>query len=102
MMGGDNTAARSRTQTERFQFGPWLLTSTKSHILKSEGTDRQRFESQLELPQFPEMIFADNILRIEHCEGFGLEFSALDALKLVDAHNDPLKVAVAEEWKEAR
>ncbi|KAK3098111.1 hypothetical protein FSP39_016204 [Pinctada imbricata] len=102
MMGGDGNESKSRKQTERFQFGPWLLCATKSHILKSEGQDRENFEAQLELPQFPEMIFADNILRIEHNSGFGLEFSALDALKLVDAHTDPLKVAVSQEWKEAR
>ena len=61
-----------------------------------------RFESQLELPQFPEMIFADNILRLQHEAGYGMEFNALDALKLVDAHHDPLKVAVSDAWREAR
>lgn len=48
------------------------------------------------------MIFADNVLRIQHDDGFGLEFTALDALRLVDADHDPLKVAVSEAWKEAR
>jgi type 2A phosphatase activator TIP41 len=61
-----------------------------------------RFESQLELPQVPEMIFADNILRMVHSDGYGIEFNALDALKGVDAHHDPLKVAVSQAWKEAR
>ena len=61
-----------------------------------------RFEGELELPQVPEMIFADNVLRLQHAAGFGVEFNALEALKLVDAHNDPLKVAVAQAWKEAR
>ena len=61
-----------------------------------------RFEGQLELPQVPEMIFADNVLRVEHQAGYGVEFSALDALKLVDAHHDFLKVAVSDAWREAR
>lgn len=102
MMGGDSTAAKSRSVTEKFQFGPWLCCSIKSHILKSEGPERERFESQLELPQVPEMVFADNLLRLEHIGGFGIEFRALDALKLVDPHNDVMKVAVSDAWREAR
>ena len=27
--------------TDQFQFGPWILTSTKSHILESEGPARE-------------------------------------------------------------
>ena len=50
----------------------------------------------------PEMIFAENVLRVKHSGGFGLEFNALDALKLVDAHNDLLKVAATKVWREAR
>lgn len=48
------------------------------------------------------MIFADNVLRVVHSDGFGIEFNALDALKRVDAHHDPLKVAVSQAWREAR
>ena len=61
-----------------------------------------RFEGQLELPQVPEMIFADNLLRVQHEAGYGIEFNALDALRCVDAHHDHMKVAVAQAWKEAR
>lgn len=61
-----------------------------------------RFEKELELPQLPEMVFAGNSLRLKHKGGFGIHFNALDALKLVDAHNDPLKVAAAKVWREAR
>nr|XP_022344260.1 TIP41-like protein [Crassostrea virginica] len=98
----DQVAARARAVTERFQFGPWSMMTVKSHILKSEGPTRERFESQLELPQVPEMIFADNVLRVVHDDGYGIEFNALDALKCVDAHHDPLKVAVSQAWREAR
>lgn len=48
------------------------------------------------------MVFADNVLRLEHDAGFGIEFSALDALKLVDALNDPWQVAAAQVWQQAR
>ena len=62
-----------------------------------------RFEATLApLPQIPEMTFDRNILRITHREGFGFEFSALDALKLVDAEHDHMKVAVSETWKATR
>ncbi|XP_046334004.1 TIP41-like protein [Haliotis rufescens] len=88
--------------SQQYQFGPWTLTSTKSHILESEGPEREKFESQLELPQLPEMVFADNTLHLQHQGGFGLAFTALGALKLVDAHRDPLKVAAAAEWQNAR
>ena len=56
----------------------------------------------MKLPQVPEMIFADNILRITHEGGFGIEFNALEALKLVDAEHDHLKVAMSKVWREAR
>ena len=62
-----------------------------------------RFEATLApLPQIPEMTFDRNILRVTHCEGFGLEFSALDALKMVDAEHDHMKVAVSDAWKSTR
>nr|CAG4638516.1 EOG090X07SL [Cyclestheria hislopi] len=48
------------------------------------------------------MVFPDNILRIEHPHGFGIEFNALDALKMVSDQEDTVKVAVANVWKEAR
>ncbi|KAL5010664.1 hypothetical protein ScPMuIL_012969 [Solemya velum] len=93
---------KTKHESEKFQFGPWVITATRSHILESEGELREKFESALALPQLPEMIFADNVLRLDHSSGFSLDFTALEALKLVDAHNDPLKVAVAQAWTEAR
>ena len=57
---------------------------------------------ELSLPQLPEMTFGGNKLSIQHASGFGIEFNAINALRLVDAHNDLMKVAMAKEWKESR
>ncbi|XP_022089894.1 TIP41-like protein [Acanthaster planci] len=93
------TSVRS-PRTEVFNFGPWAITSTKGHILKS--LQLERYHQELELPQLPEMIFGDNVLRIMNVGGYGIEFNAFDSLKRVDAHNDPIKVAAAQKWQEAR
>lgn len=58
--------------------------------------------SELELPSLPEMVFGENVLQINHAAGFGIQFNALDALKLVDNKHDLMKVAVAEEWQSKR
>ena len=62
-----------------------------------------RFEEELApLPQLPEMLFNDNVLRVIHNEGFGIEFNALDSLRSVDPSNDLMKVAAAESWQSTR
>ena len=62
-----------------------------------------RFEAELCIPQFPEMIYDKNILRIDHASGFSLEFNALNALKLVNSQHGPsFKVDGAAEWLAAR
>ncbi|XP_065532706.1 TIP41-like protein isoform X3 [Lathamus discolor] len=54
------------------------------------------------MPSLPEMMFGDNILRIQHDHGFGIEFNATDALKCVNNCQGMIKVACAEEWQESR
>ena len=61
-----------------------------------------RYDNKLELPQLPEMVFPENVLRVVHESGAGIEFNALDALALVNAHADPVKVAASAEWQNAR
>ena len=61
-----------------------------------------RISAELELPSLPEMVFGDNTLQIDHAAGFGIQFNALDALRLVDNKHDLMKVAVAEEWQNSR
>ena len=109
---------------ESLDFGCWRFYSRKSHILNSKCTspsqcetvpksasdsdkhklycDHCCFNKCLELPELPEMCFPQNCLSIEHSSGVKICFSAFEALKLVDAHNDKLKVQMAEKWKEER
>ena len=54
------------------------------------------------MPSLPEMLFGDNILRIQHTDGYGIEFNAIDALKRVNIMEDAVKVACAQEWQDSR
>lgn len=99
-----------------FEAGPFRVEVAKSHILKSscekgkaEGCEAGieacpvcRFGRELSLPSLPEMVFPRNCLRVVHASGCALEFCALEALRLVDCHQEPLKVAAAEEWGRSR
>ncbi|KAK8723536.1 hypothetical protein OTU49_011767, partial [Cherax quadricarinatus] len=104
-------------QCEVFVFGDWTLKVTKSHIMGSqcelpslctEDTEVDklcnlcRYERLLTLPSLPDMVFANNSLRIEHKCGGSITFSALDALRCVNDREDTLQVAHAQVWKEAR
>jgi len=110
---------QSQPQVQTFDFGPWTLNVSKSHILESQcrtpgacgavaEADTEglcafcRYSRVLSLPGLPEMCFPDNSLRIQHTAGYGLEFNALEALKTVNDHEDLLKVACASEWKNSR
>lgn len=59
-----------------------------------------RFLPQLHL--MPDMLFNNNLLRLEHFSGVGIEFNPLDALKAIEETKDPLRVAVADGWQSAR
>lgn len=61
-----------------------------------------RLADELHMPSLPEMMFGDNVLRIQHDHGFGIEFNATDALKCVNNCQGMIKVACAEEWQESR
>lgn len=54
------------------------------------------------MPSLPEMLFGDNVLRIQHTNSFGIEFNAIDALKRVNNLQHSLQVACAQEWQESR
>lgn len=107
-------SVNDETKSEHYVFGPWTITAIKSHILQSNCTQPNqcnddarctvcRYGSELLLPQTPDMVFGNNILQIRHTiGGFGIEFNALDALKMVNHTDDIMKVAISEAWKQAR
>ncbi|XP_061484251.1 TIP41-like protein isoform X2 [Rhineura floridana] len=61
-----------------------------------------RLAEELHMPCVPEMMFGDNVLRIQHESLFGIEFNATDALRCVNNSQGMVKVACAEEWQESR
>ena len=64
-----------------------------------------QYNTELELPQLPEMIFPNNklVLKVAGKEDFLIEFNTFDALKRVDAKNLPnVEVGPSAIWKEAR
>lgn len=90
------------TRTNNYQFNDWFIETAKGRILASKGEQREKYERDINLPHLPDMLFADNYMRLTHKCGFGLEFNAYDSLKLVDPKADLIKVSVAKEWKESR
>lgn len=117
-----NVAKLAAPQTESCQYGPWKFTATKSHILGSKCPSPDqckeiqrsgdsdvnlcelcRFVKLVKKPHLPDMIFNNNVLRLEHSSGAGVEFTALTALQqLRDSDHDNIQVAHAKEWREAR
>ncbi|KAF0696131.1 Aste57867_13107 [Aphanomyces stellatus] len=66
-----------------FRFRGWKIETQKKAALSTDG--RTRLSQDCELPHIPlpEIIFADNFVRITHEEsGWTAEFNARDALKL--------------------
>ncbi|XP_062341087.1 TIP41-like protein [Osmerus eperlanus] len=89
-----------KSSKQDFTFGPWKVTAAKTHIMKSK--DIERLAEEMSMPSLPEMLFGDNVLRIQHTDGYGIEFNAVDALKRVNNMQDSVKVACAQEWQESR
>lgn len=110
---------------EVFPLGQWTITTKKGIIMQSKCTcDRNKdlkteqgeklpssgelcniCKYYLSLPQLhslPDMLFKDNVFKLEHYSGVGIEFNPLDALRLVKETKDPLQVAVAGGWQSAR
>lgn len=110
----------SNVRQEVFPLDQWTITTRKGIIMQSKCTCKQitkgettpnkdelcnicRHHSLLpRLNNMPDMLFNNNLLRLEHYTGVGIEFNALDALKCVEETKDPLKVAVADGWQSAR
>ncbi|XP_023198702.1 TIP41-like protein isoform X3 [Xiphophorus maculatus] len=89
-----------KSSNQDFTFGSWKVTAAKNHIMKSK--DIERLADELNMPSLPEMLYGDNVLRIQHTDHYGIEFNAIDALKKVNNMEDTVKVACAQEWQESR
>ncbi|ESO13141.1 hypothetical protein HELRODRAFT_184876 [Helobdella robusta] len=90
------------TFSEKTHMG-WSVLAVTNHIMKSSGAEREKFEFTLYLPHLPEMVFPNNVLKlVNQSSGHGLEFTALEALKLVDYQHESIHVANSSTWKEAR
>ena len=107
---------------EPFTFGPWTASSTKGTILRqlfgNQGVEKpdtrfelessyyyfsssgyDRFESELNMKSLPDMIFANNSIKLKHENGFEIEFNAKDALNLCEKEKCPdILVQAADSW----
>lgn len=94
------------------ELGPWKVSTAQGAILKSEcksvaepSHDGAKCTeccfAKLNYP-LPEMVFGENCLKLLHVAGFGLEFRALDALRLVDDKKEWMHVPVADAWQKQR
>ena len=69
-----------------YQYGDWTITTNKSHILTSQESDS--IAGQFSLPHLPDMLFVNNKVNFRHSNGATMDFLPLEALKLVNAHED--------------
>ncbi|VDM33934.1 unnamed protein product [Hydatigera taeniaeformis] len=91
----------SGVKVQSHQLGQWLVKTTEAHILKALGDERELFESEIDLPCTPEMLFSKNSLSLSTRQGereAKIEFCALDALKLVDKCTIHVQVPAAKQW----
>ncbi|XP_055682236.1 TIP41-like protein [Lutzomyia longipalpis] len=111
----DAGISRLPVNAETITYSDWSIHYTKSHILKSICTNNMKcqlgepdccelcfYNSTLELPTLPDMVFPRNSLILTHSSGAVLAFNPMDALKRVVNGKLDIKVACAEEWKESR
>jgi hypothetical protein len=56
------------------QFKDWHIEAAKGPILASKGELREKFERDIKLPHLPDMLFANNYLKLTNKKGFGIHF----------------------------
>lgn len=114
----DRINALQTPTTEEFELGDWKFTAsfTKSILpsidpcsathsaFPNQSCDFCFYNKTLkDLPQLPEMIFPRNRLVIMHRPTLAaIDFNPIEALKLVDAKRDWVKVKCTQEWSDAR
>ena len=80
--------------------GSFKITTRKLPILKAGPIEDMTKKLGITPP---EMIFGDNLTRIEHSSGWFIEFNAFDALDRVDKTGDKMfKVSYSKEWQQNR
>jgi len=97
---GSPLPAKKPPTLDSFQFGPWNISTVKSHILTA--TEEGSLSNELSLPHLPDMLFLHNQVKILHEDGASIEYSPLDALKRVNDHEDLVTVSYAESWLASR
>ena len=76
------------------------ITTRKLPILKAEPIEQMTKNLGIAPP---EMIFGDNMVAIEHRNGWAIKFNAYDALERVDkTGGSMLQVAHSREWQSTR
>ena len=78
----------------------FTVTTRKLPILKADPIDQMTKKLGITPP---EMIFGDNMVSIEHVNGWGINFNTYDALDRVDkTGGSMLQVAHSREWQSTR
>ncbi|KHN75120.1 TIP41-like protein [Toxocara canis] len=112
-------AVNSAYAEQVYYFDSFIIRVTRDHILSSlchhedAGDSSSSFQdckvceynAKLSLPHLPEMVFPNNVLMIQHSSRpyIKLYFSALDALKMVDATTLPeVQVGPSAVWQQSR
>ena len=83
--------------------GEWTISSRKKPILNSQELEDWENNKLRGLPALPEMIFGNNYVQIKNTDKeWGIEFNALDALKLVDLADPGIRVSYAQKWIDSK
>ncbi|CAO4371506.1 unnamed protein product [Caenorhabditis nigoni] len=106
-------AAAHAKKEEFYKQGGFEFQSLAGHILESSCKHSKeiqepnclkcKYDTELELDELPEMVFARNCLRIHFQPSGFIEFNTLDALKMVISDRLPdVQVGASSAWQSSR
>lgn len=79
--------------------GDWTISSKKKPILNAGELDDWETNQLSGLGALPEMIFGNNFIRIMNTKhNWGIEYNALDALRMVKLSDSGIRVAHSKDW----
>eukprot|EP00095_Tigriopus_kingsejongensis_P002115 maker-scaffold447_size167621-snap-gene-0.42 protein:Tk02115 transcript:maker-scaffold447_size167621-snap-gene-0.42-mRNA-1 annotation:"hypothetical protein DAPPUDRAFT_302576" len=92
-------------KAESFSWNDWTFHTRKGPIMSQ--SEEKTFDSVLSLPHLPDMLFAQNVVRLtkqleDGNSEVGFQLDALGALKTVNDHDDLVHVATSKNWLAAR